>query len=185
MPATVAPPGRKTAFRVTLTPVITDVTRPVLVTNAGDERLFALDQYGVIDVICAGSVLPSPFLDITAKVSCCGEDGLLGSGVPSRLCDQRALLHRLRRQGHLGHGACRVPRQRLRSEPRGCGLGAGAARPAQAVPVPLGGGLAFGPDGYLYMGTGDGGHGTDIDSPGDVLNNAQRTTTLLGKDSAP
>ena len=53
---------------------------PLQITNAADGsgRLFVVEQTGKIKIIKDGSVLAQPFLDITSKISCCGERGLLG-----------------------------------------------------------------------------------------------------------
>jgi hypothetical protein len=48
-------------------------TDPVFVTNAGDDRLFVVEQTGQIEIVGGGT-----FLDISGKIACCGERGLLG-----------------------------------------------------------------------------------------------------------
>ncbi|MBK7175226.1 MAG: PQQ-dependent sugar dehydrogenase [Bacteroidales bacterium] len=52
---------------------------PVCIANAGDSRLFVVDQHGIIQIVDSnGIVLPQPFLDIHERVSYGGERGLLG-----------------------------------------------------------------------------------------------------------
>ena len=65
---------------VALEPVVGGLDLPVGLTHAGDGsgRLFALEQAGRIRVVRGGQVLAAPFLDLTSRVSCCGERGLLG-----------------------------------------------------------------------------------------------------------
>jgi glucose/arabinose dehydrogenase len=65
---------------IQLQPVVTGLTMPVTVTNAGDGtgRLFIVEQEGQIRILINGTILPMPFLDISGLVSCCGEQGLLG-----------------------------------------------------------------------------------------------------------
>ena len=60
-------------------PLITGLNRPVAVTHAGDGsgRLFVTLQGGRIVVFDSGRLLDTPFLDISGKVVCCGERGLL------------------------------------------------------------------------------------------------------------
>jgi len=60
--------------------VITGLDQPVGLVNAGDgsKRLFIVEQGGLIRVYKDGALLPTPFLNLSQKVSCCGERGLLG-----------------------------------------------------------------------------------------------------------
>lgn len=54
-------------------------TKPVEITNAGDNRLFIVEQGGIIKILNSnGTVNPTPFLNITSQVSTGGEKGLLG-----------------------------------------------------------------------------------------------------------
>ena len=68
------------ATGVVLTPVVSGLDSPVFVTSArhGTGRLFVVEQPGRIRVIRNGVLLPTPFLDISDKVSTGGEHGLLG-----------------------------------------------------------------------------------------------------------
>src|SRR3954463_15515600 len=64
-----------------LQPFITSgLSNPVFLTNAGDgsNRLFIVEQGGKIKIFSNGQLLSTPFLDLTASVVCCGEQGLLG-----------------------------------------------------------------------------------------------------------
>src|SRR5215475_14642091 len=66
---------------IQLVPVVTSgITSPTFVGHAGDgsNRLFILEQAGIVDVLHAGSSTPTVFLDIHSKVKSGGEQGLLG-----------------------------------------------------------------------------------------------------------
>jgi len=151
--------------------------QPVHVAHAGDGsgRIFVVEQGGRIRILDNGVVLPSPFLDISSKSVCCGEQGLLSVAFPPGFAAKRYFYVNYTRTPD---GATVVARYRV-------SIGdANAADPASEevlliIPQPFanhnGGQLAFGPDGYLYIGMGDGGSG------GDPLNNGQATGTLLGK----
>src|SRR5690606_29832293 len=56
---------------------------PVVITNAGDERVFVVEQRGTIRVIDDGAVSDTPFLDIRDRVQAGGERGLLGLAFPA------------------------------------------------------------------------------------------------------
>lgn len=159
-------------------PVVTGLSQPVLVTNAGDGsgRLFVLERAGRVRVISsAGSLLPASFLDITSIVGSSGsEEGLLGLAFhPNYESNGLFFVAYTNASGNLV-----LARYSVSSD-------ANVANPASAatvltIPHPNnsnhnGGMLAFGNDGYLYWSTGDGGGG------GDVPNNAQNTNVLLGK----
>jgi len=60
---------------IQIQPVASGFASPVTVTNAGDGngRLFIVEQFGRIQIVVNGTVLPIPFLDIHEVVSCCGE----------------------------------------------------------------------------------------------------------------
>lgn len=151
-------------------PQITSITP----ASDGSGRVFVVLQKGQIRILKNGSLQPTPFLDYSSKVSCCGERGLLGLAFPPG--------YSLKQYFYIYYtasdGAVTVSRvYTLADNPD-------RADPAReevilSIPHPLGnhngGQLAFGPDGYLYIGVGDGGGGGDPD------NNAQNPASLLGK----
>jgi glucose/arabinose dehydrogenase len=150
-------------------------SRPVQMIHAGDGsgRLFVVEQAGRIRLIDDGEVVTTPFLDISDRVSCCGERGLLGLAFPPGFSSKRYFYVNYTGSG----GDTVVARYHVTGDPS-------VADPDSeemilAVEQPYsnhnGGQLAFGPDGYLYIGTGDGGSG------GDPQNNAQDRLSLLGK----
>ncbi len=149
---------------------------PVLVTHAGDgsKRMFVIEQPGQIKIVQNGQVLSTPFLDIRSKISYGGERGLLGLAFhPSYKANGYFYVNYTRS----GDGATVVERYNVSSNPN-------IASPTSAftllvIPQPYanhnGGSLAFGKDGKLYIGMGDGGSG------GDPQNLAQNLDSLLGK----
>ena len=152
--------------------------QPVGVADAGDHsgRLFILEQAGWIRIWQAGSLLPEPFLDLSSVVACCGERGLLGLAFHPEYVSNGYFYvnYTLESDGNL---FTRVSRFQVSAE-------ANRADPAservlleilQPYENHNGGMLAFGPDGYLYIGLGDGGSG------GDPLGSGQSLETLLGK----
>jgi uncharacterized protein (TIGR03437 family) len=140
----------------------------------GSGRMFVVEQSGRIRIVKNGAVLPAAFLDWRTKISCCGERGLLGLAFPPGFASKRYFyINYTEAQS----GATVVSRLRLSSD-------ADIANPnseevilrvAQPFSNHNGGNLAFGPDGYLYVGLGDGG------SANDPQGNGQRTDALLGK----
>jgi glucose/sorbosone dehydrogenase len=68
------------AQKLQFDPIASGLDRPVTIANAGDGsgRLFIVQQTGQILIYDGTQVLPTPFLDISSKVECCGERGLLG-----------------------------------------------------------------------------------------------------------
>ena len=160
--------------QIQLDRIASGLDQPLAITNAGDSRLFITQQTGKIVIWDGTRILPAPFLDVTAAVSCCGERGLLSIAFHPRYRDNgRFFIYYTDRNGDIV-----IARYTVSPNPN-------VADPLSAtivlqVPHPVnsnhnGGQLQFGPDGYLYAGTGDGGAG------GDPPNNAQNTNVLLGK----
>jgi glucose/arabinose dehydrogenase len=173
--ALILPPTPANAA-INLTPVITGLTDPVFVTGAADgtNRLFVVEQTGRIKVFKGGSLLSTPFLNISSSISTGGERGLLGLAFhPKYETNRKFYVYFTRGDGDIAINEYK----------------ASASNPDVAVPSSArriltinhpnsnhnGGMLAFGKDGYLYIGVGDGG------GAGDVPNNAQNKERLLGK----
>jgi len=173
-----AEPGRG----VTPTPqleleaVATGLSRPLLVTHAGDGsgRLFIAEQQGAIRVVRDGILLPTPFLDVDPISACCGEQGLLGLAFHPAYAANGTFF--VSYSDNAGDSV--VARYQVSA------ADPDVADPASATVVVTqdqpyanhnGGQIAFGPDGYLYVALGDGG------SAGDPLNSGQTLSTLLGK----
>ncbi len=159
------------------TPLVAEgFDRPVHITHAGDgtNRLFVVEQAGRVRIVKNGMLLPDLFLDIAARVFCCGERGLLGLAFPPDFADKQYFY--VNYTDHRGDTV--VARYHVRpgqpntADPESEEV---ILRVEQPYSNHNGGQLAFGPDGYLYIGMGDGG------SAGDPHNFAQNPATLLGK----
>ena len=148
-------------------------------TNAGDgsRALYAVGQNGVISVLSdAGSVQLEPYLNIDDRLRSGGEQGLLGLAFhPDFESNGRLFVNYTDNDGNT------VVSEFSRSSDQ---PGRAAADPASerilvTIDQPFanhnGGMIAFGPDGYLYIGMGDGGSG------GDPMGNGQALSTFLGK----
>ena len=148
---------------------------PLGVTHAddGSGRLFVVEQTGAIRILDDGRVLDEPFLDVGESIVAGGEQGLLGL----------AFHPGFRRNGRFFinftdvNGNTVVAEVQTSNDPDVAD--AGSVTPLLQIDQPFanhnGGQLAFGPDGYLYIATGDGGSG------GDPQGNGQNTEALLGK----
>jgi hypothetical protein len=153
--------------------VVSGLVSPVHLTSpAGDARLFVVDQPGVIYVVRNGTRLATPFLDISQEVAYGGERGLFSMAFDPEY-DSTGLFWVNYTDNA---GDTRVERYRVSADPDVAD--AGSAELVLHVDQPAsnhnGGQIAFGPDGMLYVGMGDGGGG------GDVQNHGQNRSTLLG-----
>lgn len=163
-------------LEIELTVFASGFVSPVDISHAGDDRLFITEKDGTIRIIEGnGNVLPQPFLNIDAKVnSQASERGLLGLAFHPDYQQNGYFYVNYSNNG----GNTVIARYQV-----------SAANPNQADPnselilltinQPFSnhnaGDLNFGPDGYLYIATGDGGSG------GDPQNNSQTRVQLLGK----
>ena len=180
-PVAAAPSPAPEAFvpsnvALSLTPVASGFDHPVLVTNAGDGsgRLFVVEQNtGRIRIISGGKLLTTPFLDLHRSISTGGERGLLGlafhpnyPATPYLYVDFTDL-----------NGNTAIFRFSVSSNPNVANLASGVRLLTVIQPYPNhnGGNIAFGPDGDLYIGMGDGG------AAGDPGGRAQSVNSLLGK----
>ena len=163
------PPGA-----LALETVATGLSSPLLlVAPPGDSRLFIVEQPGRIRVVKGGTLLSTPFLDLSGRVLSGGEQGLLGLAFHPRYGENGFLYVNYTDLG----GTTQVVRFRTRPDDPDR-ADAASARTILSIPQPFGnhngGHLAFAPDGTLWIGTGDGGSG------GDPQNQAQNPGTLLG-----
>ena len=149
--------------------------RPVALAHAGDERRFVVEQAGRIWILSPdGPPLPTPFLDIRDRVgSSANEQGLFSMAFPPDFtASGRFYVHYTDLRGDTVLARFALSPDPDRADPASEEILLTADQPFSNH---NGGQLAFGPDGYLYMGLGDGG------SFGDPFGNAQRVNTLLGK----
>jgi glucose/arabinose dehydrogenase len=152
--------------------VATGFSKPLDLVNAGDSRLFIVEQDGRIKVFKNGTT--TEFLNVTSLVSRNGsERGLLGLAFhPGYAQNGYFFINYTNTQGNTVIARYKVSQNPDVADPS-------SAAPVLAVTQPYenhnGGDLVFGPDGYLYIGLGDGG------SSGDPQNRAQNPQVLLGK----
>jgi glucose/arabinose dehydrogenase len=183
-PSTPTPPPSPTPFSTFPDPlgygwatVVSGLELPVDIQNAGDGsgRLFIVEKRGRILILKDGQLMPVPFLDIVNEVgSQQTEQGLLGLAFhPDYARSGLFFVNYIDLNGNTVIASFHVSAD----DPN-------RADPASEMDLlqvnqPYnnhnGGGLAFGPDGYLYIGLGDGG------SEGDPLGTGQNLQTLLGK----
>jgi len=176
-PATAAPSVPDlSAVSVTLEPLVENLEQPLFVTHAGDGsgRLFIVEKVGRIRIVQDGVMLDTPFLDISDKVSLSSEQGLLGLAfTPDYPTSGTFYVNYTNKIGDTVIARYAV----APDEPN-------QADPASELPIlqldqPApnhnGGMLAFGPDGYLWIGMGDGG------AANDRFGNGQNPQTLLAK----
>jgi glucose/arabinose dehydrogenase len=164
---------------IQLQPFLSGLSSPVHITSSkdGTRRLFVVEKPGTIKVVQPGSTTPTVFLNISSLVlSTSSEQGLLGLAFhPSYATNRRFFVYYTRQTD----GAIVIAEYHTSTaDPN-------MADPLSAIPllsIPHpgqtnhnGGMMAFGPDNFLYIGTGDGG------SANDPPNNAQNINALLGK----
>jgi glucose/arabinose dehydrogenase len=161
--------------RVELELITGGLDTPVGMAHAGDgsSRLFVLEKPGRIRVVQDGALVATPFLDIADRVgSSQNEQGLLGLAFHPRYAENGAFfVNYTDRQGDTVVSRFSVSGDATKAEP---GSEVVLLRIDQPAGNHNGGHLAFGPDGMLYVGTGDGG------GAGDRYGNGQNGQTLLG-----
>ena len=160
---------------VRLEPVVSNLEQPTSVVSAddGSGRLFITQKTGLLKIVENGSVLHIPFLDLTNTVSTDSERGLLGVAFhPNYAQNGRFFINYTRQDG-----TTVIAEYAVSDDPNVAD--ASSEKVLLTITQPYsnhnGGDLVFGPDGYLYIGTGDGGAG------GDPQGNGQDKMALLGK----
>lgn len=150
-------------------------TDPISLKHAGDDRLFVVERGGVIKIVNTnGSTNPTPFINIDSRVMSGGERGLLGLAFhPQYSSNGFFFVNYINNSGNtvISRFATNPPNSNIADDT--------TEEILLTINQPFGnhngGDLAFGNDGFLYIGLGDGGSGGD---PGD---RSQDLTTLLGK----
>jgi len=162
--------------RIRLESLLRGLDSPVAVEDDGAGKLFIVEQAGVIRRDVDGQIDPEPFLDIRDRVKAGGECGLLGLAFhPQFLVNGRFFVNYTT---ELPGGLCTIISEfkavlgTTRVDPS---TEREIMRYSQPFPNHKGGQLAFGPDGKLYIGAGDGGSG------GDPFGNGQSLKTRLAK----
>lgn len=164
------------AQNITLAAFATGFTNPINISNAGDARLFVVEQAGLIQIVNAdGTVNTDPFMDINPIViNGGGERGLLGLAFhPDYATNGYFYVNYNNNDGNTVISRF----SRSSTDPNIADISSELQLLTYEQPYPNhnGGNMAFGEDGYLYISSGDGGSG------GDPEDRAQSLTTLLGK----
>lgn len=172
-------PSVPTSTDLTLQLVTANLSAPLFMTAPPGDfgRLFVVEQGGTIKIIdvANGTILSTPFLNISALIRSGGEEGLLGMAFdPGYGANGRFNLYYTNTNSDLVIARFQRSAGNINvADPAPAGI-------LQTISHPTffnhnGGMLAFGVDGCLYAGVGDGGSG------GDPNNNAQSLSTKLGK----
>jgi glucose/arabinose dehydrogenase len=174
--ATAAPASTPTAVpvaNVQLVPLLGGFEQPTYLTHAFDTRLFVVEQPGRIQIVENGSRLATPFLDIAGQVGSGGsEQGLLSVAFhPLYAANGFFYVNYTDLDGDTVIARYRVGDNPAQADPDSEQI---LLTIGQPYGNHNGGQLQFGPDGYLYVGMGDGG------SAGDPQDNGQDPGTLLG-----
>ncbi|MEL6257381.1 MAG: PQQ-dependent sugar dehydrogenase, partial [Bacteroidota bacterium] len=161
--------------KITLQSFASGFSNPVDIASAGDDRLFIVEQAGKIYIVNPdGSTNSVPFLDIDPIISSGGEKGLLGLAFHPDFANNGYFFVNFTDNS----SDSKVVRYTVDSQnPNVADINSEETILSLSQPFGNhnGGDLNFGPDGYLYIGFGDGGSGND------PLDNGQKTTTFHGK----
>jgi glucose/arabinose dehydrogenase len=186
-PVTAAHAQDQNVFRaptaIQLQTVLSGLSNTVFVTHAhdGTNRLFIIEKVGRIRVAQPGATTTTVFLDISSRVLSTGnEQGLLGLAFhPQYASNGRFFVYYTRPGSGAANGTLTIAEYHVSAnDPNVADFNSEII--LLTIPHPTntnhnGGMMAFGPDGYLYIGVGDGG------SADDPPNNAQNINVLLGK----
>jgi glucose/arabinose dehydrogenase len=163
--------------QVGVQPFLEGFNQPLFLTHAGDEsgRIFVVEKEGTIRIVAEGATVDGTFLDISDRVTTGGnEQGLLGLAFPPNCAESGYFFVNYTNLS----GDTIISRFQV-DPANGDAADAGSEFLVMEIDQPArthnGGMLAFGPDGYLWIGTGDGGGG------GDTYGNGQNPSSLLGK----
>jgi glucose/arabinose dehydrogenase len=166
--------GPVTGSGVGLQQVATGLSFPLYLTAPpGDvARLFIVEKTGKIRIVKDGTLLPDAFLDIGSQISNGGEQGLLGLAFdPQYATNGRFVVHYTDTAGDTRLSTFQVSTNPDLADPTSEHIILSVDQPFENH---NGGQIVFGPDGFLYMGLGDGGSGDDPQG------NGQDLTDLLG-----
>ena len=176
-PQVAAPTFDPAVNQVAFQPFVEGSNQPIFLTHAGDGsgRIFVVEKEGTIRIVRDGAWVEIPFLDISDRVTTAGnEQGLLGLAFPPNFAESGYFyVHYSDLGGDTAISRFQVnPANPDVVDPASESVVLQIAQPARNH---NGGMLAFGPDGYLWIGMGDGGGG------GDTYGNGQNPAALLGK----
>jgi len=165
------------APKVTAAPFAQNVDNVTALTSThspADKRLFAVQQPGVVKIISEqGQVDPTPFLDISSKLMYGGEMGLLGLDFHPKYSQNGFFyVYYINKQKQSVLARYQLDTATGRADPKSEKV---LLTLQQTFDNHKGGEVQFGPDGFLYVGFGDGGSG------GDPNNQAQNKALWFGK----
>ncbi len=176
------PPARPSGASVALVPALGDLkfTAPVELVEGPDRRFYVLEQAGIVKVVPPSGGQPTIALDISGRITAGGEAGLLGLAFDPKFAENGyAYLYFTENVDEKPGIVFQDILARFTSTDGGATFDPASQKTLVKVDDPFaihnGGHVAFGPDGMLYVGLGDGG------SSGDPLGNAQNEDVLLGK----
>ncbi len=176
-PAPVATPAPAAGFdanniSIELKSVVSGLRNPLGVANAGDGsgRIFVIEKGGTVRIVENGQLLSAPFLDISGLVSKGREQGLLGLAFEPN-SGERFYVNYTNNNGDTVIARYRVSSNRNIANADSAEILLTVEQPAANHNA---GHVLFGPDGYLWIGLGDGG------GSGDRFQNSQNKNTLLG-----
>ncbi len=160
-----------------LAPVVSGLSSPVHLTSPqGDPRLFIVEQTGLLRIVKNGQLIAAPFLDLRSRINvptADDEHGVLGLAFhPQYATNGYFFVY------YTGvTGDVTIERFQVTANPDVANSNGVVVLviPHSSDPYHNGGGIAFGPDGFLYLGVGDGGCCRD------PFLNGQNTNSLLGK----
>ena len=164
--------------------VYSGFSSPVEITNAhdGSQRIFVVQQSGKIRIIKGGAVLATPFIDLGATgldaIAAGGEQGLLGIAFHPQYATNGQFYVNYTRKSDGATVIARYLASAGNADVADPSSGTILLTIAQPEANHNGGAVKFGPDGFLYIGMGDGGGGNDQHG---TIGNGQDKSTLLGK----
>jgi glucose/arabinose dehydrogenase len=164
------PQGRGARLQV----ITSGLSSPLYLTSppADLSRLFIVEQTGAIRIVKDGTLLPTPFLDLSSRISVGGEQGLLGLAFyPDYATSGRFVVHYTDPAGDTHLSLFQVSADPDVADAASEQVVLTADQP---YPNHNGGQVLFGPDGFLYLGLGDGGASNDPEG------RAQNLADLLG-----
>lgn len=176
------PPPRPGGASVTLIPALGDVrfTAPVELVQGPGGRFYVVEQAGIVKIVPSGGGEPTVAFDISGRITAGGEAGLLGLAFDPKFSNNGFVYvyfteNVAEKQGIVFQDIL----ARFTSNDGGATFDPTTQKTLLQIDDPYGnhngGHIAFGPDGMLYVGLGDGGSG------GDPLGNGQNKDVLLGK----
>ncbi len=162
---------------ITFEPIVTGLSSPVDIVEelTPDKRLFVVEQGGTIQIISGNAVLPQPFANLSSVITQGGERGLLSMAFHPNYATNRYFFVWYTNRANGAVTLARYMRSAASANVADASSGVTLFTIQKRFNNHNGAKINFGPDGFLYVATGDGGSGGDPDG------NAQNGQSLLGK----